>query len=146
MGQVGIKWREEIVIINENNTLSFGGTDSGEIMTFSNATFISVDIEAAGVTVEKHIGTESSLSVSVSNTSDLASQLCGLCGDRQGTLRLKDGQTTNNQTVFLAEYKVEPSEQILMRAECSKFIECRQLYCNKNITFWGKLSSASVFD
>lgn len=122
MGQVGIMWRDELVVINEDNSLSSSGTSSGEITTFSNSTLILVEIEAAGVSVEKRLGVDPSLSVTVSNTSDLASQLCGLCGDRQGNLRLKNGQTTDVEAEFVAEYKVEPP--ILMRQECGKYVAC----------------------
>ena len=133
VGQIAIQWMNGFAIINENNIVSTirNGQSRGSRNVRNGIGSSSVTVTPNNgigtIILERAIGTEPFFRITISSTSSILSQLCGLCGDRQGNLRLRNEQTvnpTNQQEVemFAADFRVQSSNQVFQsaRQECSE--------------------------
>ena len=126
---MAIRWMDAIAIIGEGNSVITSG--SASVSLSSSNMHSTVRFKTAGIiiTIERVLGTQPSLSINISSSSDSLSQLCGLCGDRRDNLRLRNGQRvnpTNQQEVEMlaADFRVQSSNQLfqITRQECGKHL------------------------
>ena len=123
---IAIQWMERVVTFFQNSSiLNFSG--GGSVRISGNGISFGIVAAEGNVTVLKGLGTEPFLSISISSASGSLSQLCGLCGDRQGNLRLRNGQVANPDmpqevAMFVADFRVRLSNRIFQNAvqECGK--------------------------
>ena len=132
VSQITIQWMNGFAIINENNfvsTIRNGQSRLSRNVTngIGSSVTITPNNGIGTIILERAIGTEPFFRITISSTSSILSQLCGLCGDRQGNLRLRNGQTanpTNQQEVEMlaADFRVQSTNQLIQstRQECGE--------------------------
>ena len=133
VGQIAIQWMNGFAIIDENNIVlrirngqSRGSRNARNGIGNSSVT-ITPNNGIGTIILERAIGTEPLFRITISSTSSILSQLCGLCGDRQGNVRLRNGQTvnpTNQQEVEMlaADFRVQSTNRHFRRPrqECGE--------------------------
>ena len=133
VGQIAIQWMNGFAIIDENNiVLRIRNGQSRVSRNVRNgvgnsSVTITPNNGIGTIILERAIGTEPLFRITISSTSSILSQLCGLCGDRRGNLRLRNGQTvnpTNQQEVEMlaADFRVQSTNQFFRRPrqECGE--------------------------
>ena len=122
--KVAIEYEASTVVITEDGRVTRIGSD---ITVSERDGRIIARVEALDVTVTRTFGEAGQISVSVSNSSDLLSQLCGLCGNSEGVLSFKDQTVASPDNAeqlsrFLEEYRVPRTEQIFteLRSACGE--------------------------
>ena len=133
VGQIAIQWMNGFAIIDENNiVLRIRNGQSRVSRNVRNgvgnsSVTITPNNGIGTIILERAIGTEPLFRITISSTSSILSQLCGLCGDRRGNLRLRNGQTvnpTNLQDVKMlaADFRVQSTNQLFQsaRQECGE--------------------------
>lgn len=124
---IAIQWMDRVASIFHNSSLL--NISGGRVVISGNGISLGIETVGGNVTVLKNfdLGAEPFLSINISSTSDSLNQLCGLCGDRQGNLRLKNGQIANPDmpqevAMFVADFRVQSSDRIFqnIRPECGK--------------------------
>ena len=131
---IATQWTERVVTFFQNSSGirifqngSNPNVSGGVIRISSNGISFGIVAAEGNVTVLKSLGTEPFLSISISSASGSLSQLCGLCGDRQGNLRLRNGQVANPDmpqevAMFVTDFRVQLSNRIFQNTvqECGK--------------------------
>ena len=122
--KVAIEYEESTVVITEDGRVTRIGSD---ITVSERDGRIIARVEALDVTLTRTFGEAGQISVSVSNSSDLLGQLCGLCGNSEGVLSFKDQTVASPDNAeqlsrFFEEYRVPRGEQIFgeFRSACGE--------------------------
>ena len=88
-----IRWMERQASIFHNTSVL--NIDGGSVVISGQGISLGIEVTGGNVTVLKGLGTEPFLRISIFSAIDTLNQVCGLCGDRQGNLQLKNGQMAN---------------------------------------------------
>ena len=122
--KVAIEYEASTVVISEDGRVMRIGSD---ISVSERGGRIIAHVEALDVTVTRTFGVAGQISVSVSNSSNLFGQLCGLCGNSKGVLSFKDRTVASPDNAeqlsrFLEEFRVPRTEQIFtdLRSACGE--------------------------